>query len=101
VSGLPQLVQQDLADHRLDGREWFRAVVAGQLGDQAVAEGNEKHQHYYELAGAHDLDVPSQQERIFRSIAARIRAARHAIQAARDRERGTDVPASPSLEVAA
>jgi integrase len=26
-----------LTDHRLDGREWFRAVVTGQLGDEADA----------------------------------------------------------------
>jgi hypothetical protein len=76
-----------LTDHRLDGQEWFRAVTAGLLADQdTAAESNENHQYYYELAGAHDLDVPDQQQRIFRSIAARIRA-RLAIQAARDRER--------------
>jgi hypothetical protein len=64
-----------LTDHRLDGREWFRAVVTGRLGDQADAvEGNVKHRYYYELAGPHDLDVPSHQERVFRSIAARLRA---------------------------
>jgi hypothetical protein len=86
-----------LTDHRLDGREWFRAVTAGLLGDQADDghgdAGQDKHTHFYELASTRDLDVPSQQERIFRSIAARMRA-RRAIQAARDRERGADVPAT-------
>jgi hypothetical protein len=90
-----------LTDHRLDGREWFRAIVTGQIGHQADAESNENHQYYYyELARTDDLDVPPQQERIFRSIAARLKA-RQAIQAARDRDRGTDVPATPSLVVAA
>jgi hypothetical protein len=71
-----------LTDHRLDGRDWFRAVTAGLLGDQAADERHDEKRFYYELAGAQDLDVPSQQHRILRSIAARIRA-RDALQAAR------------------
>ncbi|HEX5997434.1 MAG TPA: replication initiator, partial [Jiangellales bacterium] len=81
-----------LTDHRLDGQEWFRAVTNGLLGDDSTADGHDDRRYYYELAGAHDLDVPNQQERIFRSIAARLKA-RQAIQAARNRERGTGLPA--------
>ncbi len=81
-----------LTDHRLDGRDWFRAVTAGLLDDQ-VPEEKDKHRYIYELARPGDHDVASLRERIFRSIAARTRV-RIALQAARDRERPPDVPAT-------
>jgi hypothetical protein len=88
-----------LTDHRLDGQEWFRAVTAGLLDDQVPSE-NDKHRYIYELAPPDDRDVASLSDRIFRSIAARTRA-RLAIQAARDRERPQDVPATPAMAEAA
>ncbi len=88
-----------LTDHRLDGQDWFRAVTAGLLDDQVPAE-NDKHRYAYELARQDEHDVASYSDRIFRSIAARTRA-RLAIQAARDRERAPDVPATPQLAFAA
>ncbi len=85
-----------LTDHRLDGRDWFRAITAGLLDDQ-VPEENDQHRYVYELARPGDHDVGSLQERIFRSIAARTRA-RTALEAAGDRERPPDVPATtPNL----
>jgi hypothetical protein len=81
-----------LTDHRLDGRDWLLAVTSGLLDYDSSVGGNDNHRFYYELAGQHDRDVPSLEQRIFRSITARMRA-RSAIQAARDRERHSDVPA--------
>jgi hypothetical protein len=82
-----------LTDHRLDGRDWFRAVTAGLL--EHPVDGDDladKREYIYELARRSDRDVASLQDVIFRSIAARQRA-RLAIAAARG-EPGA-VPATP------
>ena len=77
-----------LTDHRLDGRDWLRAVTAGLL-DQPI-EGDDptdRHRYAYELARSDDHDVVSLQDRIFRSITARLRA-RAALRAAAHPARG-------------
>lgn len=75
-----------LTDHRLDGRDWFRAVTAGLLDDQADTVNNtppaEKGRYRYMAARRHDRDVDALAEPILRSIAARQRA-REALRAAR------------------
>jgi hypothetical protein len=76
-----------LTDHRLDGRDWFRAVTAGVLDDQADnatgPEEPEKGCYLYMLVRRDDRDMATLTERIMRSIAARQRA-RLALQIARD-----------------
>src|SRR5262249_62090268 len=82
-----------LTDHRLDGRDWFRAVTAGLLEHPVGGDDRaDKREYLYELARRSDRDEASLQDVIFRSIAARQRA-RLAIAAARG-EPG-DVPATP------
>lgn len=78
-----------LTDHRLDGRDWFRAVTAGILDDgqdQAAGEDRTKNKHrcLYILAKRGDREVDPLADRIFRAIAARDRA-RLALRIARDR----------------
>jgi hypothetical protein len=85
-----------LTDHRLDGRDWFRAVTAGLLDheDQADSDGAaEKGRYLYMLARRSDRDLDTLTDRIMRSIAARERA-RLALRIARDGPRG--VPATRS-----
>jgi hypothetical protein len=88
-----------LTDHRLDGQEWFRAVTAGLLEDQADAV--DQHRYIYELARTDEHDVAGLSERIFRSITARSRA-RAALSIARGLGRdGPPVPATPPMAHAA
>jgi hypothetical protein len=86
-----------LTDHRLDGRDWFRAVTAGLLDHEDQAEGEaspaEKGRYLYLLARRTDRDLDTLTDRILRSIAARERA-RLALRIARDGPRG--VPATRS-----
>jgi hypothetical protein len=89
-----------LTDHRLDGREWFRALTAGLLEDQADAVETDRHRYVYELARRDDHDVAALQHRIFRSIAARQRA-RLALRIARDRERDSPATAQANTPPAA
>jgi hypothetical protein len=84
-----------LTDHRLDGRDWFRALTAGLL--EHPVDGDEladKREYIYELARRNEHDVASLQDVIFRSIAARQRA-RLAVAMARG-EPGA-APATPEL----
>lgn len=86
-----------LTDHRLDGRDWFRAVTAGLLDHEDQAEGEksaaEKGRYLYLLAHRTDRDLDTLTDRIMRSIAAKERA-RLALRIARDGPRG--VPATRS-----
>jgi hypothetical protein len=88
-----------LIDHRLDGRDWFRAVTAGLLDDQADTVTNdppaEKGRYRYMVARRRDRDVDGLAERILRSIAARERA-RAALRAAHAATEPPDVATSAS-----
>src|SRR5262249_25188337 len=87
-----------LTDHRLDGRDWFRAVTAGLL--EHPVEGDDradKREYIYEIARRSDHDVARLQDSILRSITARQRA-RLAIARARG-EPGA-VTATPPLRMA-
>jgi hypothetical protein len=90
-----------LTDHRLDGRDWFRALTAGLL--EHPVEGDEladKREYIYELARRSDHDVPNLQDVIFRSIAARQRA-KLAIAAARGEPAPVSATPLPPLANAA
>jgi hypothetical protein len=90
-----------LTDHRLDGRDWLRAIAAGLLDDQQHPE-HDHGRYIYELANQHDRDIPPLQQRIFRSIAARLRI-RQALNAAGVGQRAGPVSAtqpSPALAMA-
>jgi hypothetical protein len=96
-----------LTDHRLDGREWFRAVTAGLLDengdeDQAVTDKPpaEKHRYLYRIARPGDREVDPVEDRILRSIHNRQRA-RLLLRIARDGPHATDVPATPATPVQA
>ena len=72
-----------LTDHRLDGRDWFRAVTAGLLEHPVDGDDQaDKHRCIYELARRDEHDVDSLANSILRSITAKQRA-RLAIAAAR------------------
>jgi hypothetical protein len=94
-----------LTDHRLDGREWFRAVTAGLLDDndedQAATDKQpvEKHRYLYRIARPGDRDVDPVEERILRSIHNRQRA-RLLLRIARDGPQATDVPATTPPQAA-
>jgi hypothetical protein len=92
-----------LTDHRLDGRDWFRAIVGGELdhtedGDTPHQEGWAPKRYIHVLARHGDRDVDPLTDRIFRSVAAKQRA-RIAVRAALDRP--PDVPATTSAPPAA
>jgi hypothetical protein len=83
-----------LTDHRLDGRDWFRAVTAGLL--EFPVDGDEyadKRQYIYQLARTNERDVRAYEDRILRSIAARQRS-RLALNLAR--AQAPPVPATPT-----
>jgi hypothetical protein len=87
-----------LTDHRLDGRDWFRAVTAGLLEHPVDGDDRaDKREYIYEIARRSDHDVARLQDSILRSITARQRA-RQAIAQARG-EPGA-VPATPPLPMA-
>jgi hypothetical protein len=73
-----------LTDHRLDGRDWFRAITAGLLDDQAdtTEAASDRNRYVYRIARRNDRDLGTLTDRILRSIAARTRA-RTALQLAR------------------
>jgi hypothetical protein len=64
-----------LKDHRLDGRDWFRAVTAGLLEDPVDGDQHADQREYiYQLATRSDHDVGRLHDAIMRSITARQRA---------------------------
>jgi excisionase family DNA binding protein len=86
-----------LTDHRLDGRDWFRALTAGVLDDDQDQTDNggppDKGRYLYQLARRNDRDVDNLTDRIMRSIDARQRA-RMALRMVREGPPGA-VPATP------
>jgi hypothetical protein len=98
VPRLPQLAGKTLTDHRLDGRDWFRAVTAGLLDEpESTTDGHDRNRYIYTVANRHSRDVDSLTDRIFRSIAARSRA-RMALRLAETQTAPPTPPAEPREE---
>jgi hypothetical protein len=85
-----------LTDHRLDGRDWFRAITAGLLdeGQDRPDEHTDRPRYQYTLVPRADRDIATLTERIMRAIGARDRA-RQALQLVRAGPGA--VPATPPV----